>query len=51
VPTEEFQGFNAAMSPAPTTGTCKLVAKYAGNDNYAKSKDKSVIDCRSAVEH
>lgn len=43
----EGRVFTASMKHAPAKGTCKLVAKYAGNATYAKSRDKDVIDCKT----
>ena len=46
-PTGEGRVFTASMQHAPATGTCKLVAKYPGNDTFAKSRTKAVIDCKT----
>lgn len=43
----EGRPFSAEMQHAPSHGTCKLVAKYPGNDTYAKSRAKAVIDCKT----
>lgn len=43
----EGRPFSAEMQHAPSSGTCKLVAKYPGNDTYAKSRAKAVIDCKT----
>ena len=43
----EGRVFTASMQHAPSKGTCKLVAKYAGNATYAKSRAKAVIDCKT----
>lgn len=45
----EGRVFTASMQHAPSHGTCKLVAKYPGNDTYAKSRDKDVIDCKTGA--
>jgi hypothetical protein len=45
----EGRTFTASMQHAPAKGTCKLVAKYPGNDTYAKSRDKDVIDCKTGA--
>ena len=46
-PTGEGRVFTASMQHAPAAGTCKLVAKYPGNDTFAKSRTKAVIDCKT----
>jgi hypothetical protein len=43
----EGRPFTAEMQHAPSSGTCKLVAKYAGTDTFAKSRAKAVIDCKT----
>jgi hypothetical protein len=45
--TGEGRAFTASMQHAPASGTCKLVAKYAGNATFAKSRTKAVIDCKT----
>jgi hypothetical protein len=45
--TGEGRSFTASMQHAPSSGTCKLVAKYAGNATFAKSRTKALIDCKS----
>jgi hypothetical protein len=37
----------AATFTSPTSGVCKLVAKYRGDDTYAASKAVAKIQCRS----
>jgi len=39
--------FTATMKPSPAKGTCKVVAKYPGDDTYAASRGKRVIDCKT----
>ena len=46
-PSGEGRTFTASMQHAPATGTCKLVAKYPGNDTFAKSRARAVIDCKT----
>jgi hypothetical protein len=46
-PSGEGRVFTAAMQNAPQKGTCKLVAKYPGNDTFAKSSSKAVIVCKT----
>jgi hypothetical protein len=45
--TGEGRAFTASMQHAPARGTCKLVAKYAGNATFDKSRTKAVIDCKT----
>lgn len=47
--TGEGRSFTASMQHAPSKGTCKLIAKYPGNDAYAKSRDKDIIDCKTGA--
>jgi len=37
--------FTTAFRPAAKHGTCKLTARYRGDDTYDPSRDKVVIDC------
>jgi hypothetical protein len=46
-PSGEGRAFTASMQHAPSQGTCKLVAKYPGNDTFARSRAKAVIDCKT----
>lgn len=42
---DEFGVFYASFSPIVPEGTCKVTAKFKGNDNYKASKAGRVIDC------
>ena len=46
-PSGEGRVFAASMQHAPASGTCKLVAKYPGNDTFAKSRAKAIFDCKT----
>ena len=37
--------FQTAFRPAAKHGTCKVTARYRGDDTYDASRDKVIIDC------
>ena len=43
--TTSGMGLASTSFSAPSAGTCKVVAKFAGNTKYAASKDSQVMDC------
>jgi len=40
-------GFGATLYNSPTSGVCKIVAKYPGDDTYAASKRVARVMCRT----
>jgi hypothetical protein len=39
--------FGSTLYNSPTTGVCKIVAKYRGDDTYAASKAVGRVACRT----
>jgi len=46
-PNSQHMAQFGATFTSPTSGVCKLVAKYRGDDTYAASKAVAKIQCRS----
>ena len=44
---QQTAGFSTTVYNAPTSGTCKIVARYPGDDTYAASRAVARVMCRS----
>jgi len=46
---QKVAGFGTTLYNSPTTGKCKIVARYPGDDTYAASKAVAKVACRTGA--